>query len=61
MTKCARKVCKKRSADPKAAGWEWFEFDPPPPQTGWYCPGCAAGVKAILAEHDVTPIVERLH
>ena len=40
MIKCARTVCKKRSADPKADGWTWFEFDPPPPKTGWWCLDC---------------------
>jgi hypothetical protein len=61
MIKCARTVCKKRSADPKADGWTWFEFDPPPPTTGWWCPDCTAHVKAILAEHGGTPTVEPLN
>ena len=51
-TKCARSVCERRSADPKADGWTWIEFDPPPPKTGWWCPDCAAGVRAILATPD---------
>ena len=58
MIKCARAVCKKRGADPKADDWTWFEFDPPPPKTGWWCPDCTAHVKAILAEPGGTPAIE---
>jgi hypothetical protein len=59
-TKCARTVCKSRSADPKADGWTWIEFDQPP-KTGWYCPACRTEIERIMAGHDVTPTVERLH
>jgi hypothetical protein len=60
-TKCARTVCKARSADPKPDGWTWIEFDQPPPKTGWYCPACRTELERIMAAHDVTPTVERLH
>jgi hypothetical protein len=59
-TKCARTVCKRRSADPKD-GWTWIEINPPPPKTGWYCPACREELEQIMAAQQVTPTVERLH
>jgi hypothetical protein len=45
----------------QADDWKWFELDPPPPKTDWWCPDCTAHVKAILAEHGGPPTIEPLN
>jgi hypothetical protein len=61
QTKCARSVCQRRSADPKAAGWLWIEIEPGPPTTGWYCRACADELQRLLADQGVQPQTEPLH
>ena len=60
ITNCARRACRRRSADPKRAGWIWVEFAPAPLKTGWWCPQCVEGLKTVLAEQDIQPFTERL-
>ena len=38
--------CRRSSADPKADGSHWMEFEDEPPhwKTGWWYPKCAEGV-----------------
>jgi hypothetical protein len=64
-TKCSRRICKRRSADPKADDWAYIEFDQfdrlPTPKSGWWCRECARGLLQILEEQGVKPIIEPLH
>lgn len=58
LTKCARRACQRRCADPKAAGWEWLEFDPQPPATGWWCQPCAQALQALLRDLEAAEAIE---
>jgi hypothetical protein len=59
--KCARRVCKQRSANPTADGWKWSEFDREPPKTSWWCPSCAESLQRILVGQGIKPATEHLH
>jgi hypothetical protein len=64
--KCGRRVCQRRSRDPKADGWIWLESTTPGMKTGWRCPECMAGLQRLmeqLVEEGLMPppVVEQLN
>jgi hypothetical protein len=53
-TKCAHKVCKRASADPKAAGWVYLNMAPVelPHWIGWWCRACFDELRKLLASPE---------
>jgi len=53
-TTCARKVCRRATANPEAAGWVHMRRAPPqfPHWKGWWCPDCIDRLHELLTSPD---------
>jgi hypothetical protein len=61
--KCSRTSCIRKTRSPKASGWMYVDATPSfaPHLVGWMCPQCVKSLQKLLAEHGITPTVERLN
>jgi hypothetical protein len=58
---CRRSACRHRTRDPIRAGWVWMEAGSDLPlRTGWWCPDCIEGLRRLMEEMGVQPVVEPL-